>query len=200
MKFYIFHLWKCLPMDRYLPMLVSVHEHRIFNWAYLSLERHLYNSITFFSWCLCFSRLITFNWRLCGNSLVAVKWILKCGSFHISLGNFKAWNLTFLWDLHQGLKTAGGAAVWTQIIQIPPGGGHGNPFQYSRMENPKDRGGWRATVCGVPKGQTRLKRLSMHSLLMCVGLELWLCVSTFDHMLILAVISGMLVFAEMTLP
>ena len=25
-----------------------------------------------------------------------------------------------------------------------PGGGHGNPFQYSYLENPKDRGAWRA--------------------------------------------------------
>ena len=30
-----------------------------------------------------------------------------------------------------------------------PGGGHGNPFQYSRLENPMDRGAWWVTVCGV---------------------------------------------------
>ena len=30
-----------------------------------------------------------------------------------------------------------------------PGGGHGNPLQYSCLENPKDRGAWRATVHGV---------------------------------------------------
>ena len=27
-----------------------------------------------------------------------------------------------------------------------PGGGHGNPLQYSCLENPIDRGAWRATV------------------------------------------------------
>ena len=27
-----------------------------------------------------------------------------------------------------------------------PGGGNGNPFQYSCQENPVDRGAWRATV------------------------------------------------------
>ena len=27
-----------------------------------------------------------------------------------------------------------------------PGGGHGNPFQYSHLENPMDRGAWRAMV------------------------------------------------------
>ena len=42
-----------------------------------------------------------------------------------------------------------------------PGGGHGNPLQYSCLENPKDRGAWWATtVHGVAKTQTRLKRLS----------------------------------------
>ena len=27
-----------------------------------------------------------------------------------------------------------------------PGGGHGNPFQYSCLENPMDRGAWLAIV------------------------------------------------------
>jgi len=31
----------------------------------------------------------------------------------------------------------------------PPGGGHGNPPQYSCQENPMDRGAWWATVHGV---------------------------------------------------
>ena len=30
-----------------------------------------------------------------------------------------------------------------------PGGGHGNPLQYSCLENPMDRGTWWATVPGV---------------------------------------------------
>ena len=53
-----------------------------------------------------------------------------------------------------------------------PGGGHGNPFQYSFLENSMDRGGcplsiacspWQATVHGVAKSRTQLKRLSMHT-------------------------------------
>ena len=32
-----------------------------------------------------------------------------------------------------------------------PGGGHGNPLQYSCLENPVDRGVWQATVHGVAK-------------------------------------------------
>ena len=34
-----------------------------------------------------------------------------------------------------------------------PGGGHGNPLQYSWLENPIDRGAWRATVHGAAKSQ-----------------------------------------------
>ena len=41
-----------------------------------------------------------------------------------------------------------------------PREGHGNPLQYSCLENPKDRGAWWATVHIVAKGQTRLKQLS----------------------------------------
>ena len=36
-----------------------------------------------------------------------------------------------------------------------PGGGHGNPHQNSRPENPMDRGAQRATVHGAIKSQTR---------------------------------------------
>ena len=32
-----------------------------------------------------------------------------------------------------------------------PGEGNGNPFQYSCLENPMDRGAWRATDFGVAK-------------------------------------------------
>ena len=43
------------------------------------------------------------------------------------------------------------------------GGGNGNPFQYSCLENPMDRGAWRATVHGVAKSLTQLKWLSTHT-------------------------------------
>ena len=32
-----------------------------------------------------------------------------------------------------------------------PGGGNGNPFQYSCLDNSMDRGTWQATVHGVTK-------------------------------------------------
>ena len=35
-----------------------------------------------------------------------------------------------------------------------PGGGRGNPLQYSCLENPVDRGAWQATVFRVAKRWT----------------------------------------------
>ena len=43
------------------------------------------------------------------------------------------------------------------------GGRHGNPIQYSCLENPMDRGAWRATVHRVAKSQTRIKQPSINS-------------------------------------
>ena len=43
------------------------------------------------------------------------------------------------------------------------GEGNGNPLQDFCLENPMDRGAWRATVHGVAKSQTQLKWLSMHA-------------------------------------
>ena len=37
-----------------------------------------------------------------------------------------------------------------------PGGGHGNPLQYSCPESPMDRGAWRATAHGLTESRTRL--------------------------------------------
>ena len=35
-----------------------------------------------------------------------------------------------------------------------PGGGHGNPLQYSCLENPMERGAWKAIVHRVEKSLT----------------------------------------------
>ena len=42
----------------------------------------------------------------------------------------------------------------------PPGRGHGNPLQYSCLENHTDRGAWWARVQGVTKSWTCLKDLA----------------------------------------
>ena len=44
-----------------------------------------------------------------------------------------------------------------------PGGGHGNPLQYSCLEKPTDRGAWWAIVHGVSRSQTQLEWLSAYT-------------------------------------
>ena len=44
-----------------------------------------------------------------------------------------------------------------------PGEGHGNPLQYSCLENPMDRRAWWTTVHRIIKSQTWLKQLSMQN-------------------------------------
>jgi len=40
------------------------------------------------------------------------------------------------------------------VLGRSPGEGHGNPLQYSCLENPMDREAWQATVHWVTHGQT----------------------------------------------
>ena len=51
-----------------------------------------------------------------------------------------------------------------------PGGGHGNPLQHSRLENPMDRGAWRATVRGVTKEWDTAEHSAQHSR-MCIYID-----------------------------
>ena len=44
-----------------------------------------------------------------------------------------------------------------------PEEGHGNPLQYSCLENLMDRGAWQAAVHRVTKSRTRLKQLRTHA-------------------------------------
>ena len=43
-----------------------------------------------------------------------------------------------------------------------PGGGHGNPLQYSCLQNPMGRGAWRATVHGIAQSWTWLSDQHTH--------------------------------------
>ena len=43
---------------------------------------------------------------------------------------------------------------WISGSGKSPGEGNGNPLQYSCLENPRDRGPWRATVHGVRESDT----------------------------------------------
>ena len=82
-------------------------------------------------------------------------------------------------DFKMGLEIRQGASQVAIVVKNPPantgdikdagsvpglgrtpGGRRGNPLQYSCLENPMDRGAWRATVHGVTKSQTRLSDLT----------------------------------------
>ena len=41
-------------------------------------------------------------------------------------------------------------------LEGPPEEGNGNPLQYCCLENPMDRGAWKAIFHGVTKSRTRL--------------------------------------------
>ena len=70
---------------------------------------------------------------------------------------------SFLRSLCSGWK--GKAKLGNKLLQskLTIGEGNGTPLQYSRLENPMDRGAWWAAVHGVPQSRTRLKRLSSSS-------------------------------------
>ena len=48
-----------------------------------------------------------------------------------------------------------GCHIWINTT-MEIGEGNGTPLQYSCLENPMDRGAWKAAVHGVAEGQTRL--------------------------------------------
>ena len=81
------------------------------------------------------------------------------------------WNLRTRVGLSQWLsskESACSAGATEDMGSVPgsgrsPGGGHGNPLQYSCLENPTDKGAWWAIVHGVTKSWILLKQLGMHA-------------------------------------
>ena len=76
---------------------------------------------------------------------------------------------SFLGDA-SGKEPACQCSRHTDMGSIPgpgrsPGEGNGNPLQYSCLENPMDRGAWRATVHEAPKSRIWLKQVSTHAIL-----------------------------------
>ena len=53
-----------------------------------------------------------------------------------------------------GLKVKNLPAVEETWVRSPGGGGHGNPLQYSCLENSMDRGAWWAAVHRDTKSET----------------------------------------------
>ena len=69
------------------------------------------------------------------------------------------------WQVAENLPASAGDARDTGAIpgwRRAPGGGNGNALQYSCLENPTDRGAWRATAMGSQKSQT-LQNMHAHT-------------------------------------
>ena len=66
-----------------------------------------------------------------------------------------------------GKESASNAGDWDLIPGLgrSPGEDNGNPLQYSYLENPMDRGAWKAIVHRVAKSQTWLKWLNTYVLI-----------------------------------
>ena len=80
-------------------------------------------------------------------------WVPSISLFANSINGLPWWVM--------GKETACNAGVAGSIHESGryPGGGHGNPLQYSCLENPMDRGVWRTIAHGITKSQTGLKWL-----------------------------------------
>ena len=88
----------------------------------------------------------------------AIEWLNDILFIHLSFDGLRA--SVHLWWVSRVALVVKKPPASTRNIKdkgsIPgsgrsPGEGHGNPLQYSCLENPKDRGAWWATVNGVPK-------------------------------------------------
>ena len=81
---------------------------------------------------------------------------------------YSKWSFPELPQCLSGKESACRAGATGDTGSIPGSGrssreGHGNPLQYSCLENPMDRGSWWATFHGVTKNRTQLKQLSMYT-------------------------------------
>ena len=64
-------------------------------------------------------------------------------------------------NLPANVEDVGGTG-WIPGLGRPPGGAHGNPLQYSCLENPMNRGAWQITVHRVTKSWTQSDLAHIH--------------------------------------
>ena len=89
----------------------------------------------------------------------------------IIISQFLVNNLILVWDIISFMGFQGGGSSkelscqcrrhkrhgFDPWVRRSPGGGHGNPFQYSFLEHSMDRGVWQAMVHRITKSWTQLK-------------------------------------------
>ena len=83
-----------------------------------------------------------------------------CDIVYVNVQHINTWmHVVGIWDFpcgSDGKETASNAGDLglTPRLGRSPGGGYGNPLQYTCLENPMDRGAWWATVHRVAKRWT----------------------------------------------
>ena len=120
---------------------------------------------------------VTSNSRVPEESLEVLRLGAVEESFHLCLIRGESWEEIFIfsfiiWWVSQvvlvvmNLANAGGIrdVGLIPVLGRSPGGGNGNPLQYSCLENSMDRGAWRATVQSIAKSWTWLKWPHRHTL------------------------------------
>ena len=116
--------------------------------------------------------------------------LLQHSYFQIQKKNLRTFILTLLFWASQVVLVVknppANAGDLRDIGLIPgqgrsPGGGHGNPLQYCCMENPVDRGAWRAEIHGVTQSQTKLKQFSKGQHMIAFGIMYYHCLYTPLH-------------------
>ena len=88
-------------------------------------------------------------------------------SMDMSLGELwemvQSFIFIILFNFHKNLVRYAVQMIYYSRFIVEDGEGNGNPFQYSCLENPVDRGAWWVVVHRVAQSWTRLKQLSMHT-------------------------------------
>ena len=98
------------------------------------------------------------HWLLCIAHSLTLRMRHHCLYLLLALTIHSSWAsrvVLLVKDLPANVGDVRDAALISGLGRSPRGG-HGNPLQYFCLENPTDRGVWRATVHGVTKSWTQL--------------------------------------------
>ena len=100
------------------------------------------------NWILNLIHILGSGTRKCSKDICGLWWSGEFGSLSLALHGLPCWL--------SGKESACSAGARGGLGSIPewgrsPGGGYGNPLQYSGWENPMDRGAWWATITGLQR-------------------------------------------------
>ena len=146
-------------------------------WSLIQMKSYIMN-IMFVWWSRVLPArwLVPLSWYLVSHSMnLQLESIIELTSFSnyplfilLPFNPFTSWSFQVVLVVESPAARAGDLRDVSLISgsRRSPGGGQHNPLQYSCLENPMDRGAWRATVHGLAKSWTWLEQLSTHETLL----------------------------------